>query len=412
MTMLRKSYIVLTLIVLAIYNGFAQMPGVLMNKNAKKVEIPFERQGNFIIIKVIFEGLFPLRFILDTGAEHTILTKKEIPNLLGIPYERTINLMGTDMKTQVVAHIIRRVRLQLPNVLFTKDIIVLDDDYFQFDKFLGLEIDGVIGAETLRGYIVKFDFQKQIITLYDPSVFKANDHKNFEELPVEIIRSKPYIKATAQIQSDTSAELKLLIDTGAALSLLLHTYSTPGLSLPEHVIKGNIGTGLGGEIEGYVGRVRRLQLGKNQIVNPVSNFQELYQMSDSSYLNGRNGLLGSEILSRFNFIIDFAKEKLYLQPNRFFKQKFTYDKSGLVLIAGGENLSQFTVHQVLPNSSAEEAGLQKGDELVRLNIVPTRFYSLGEINRKFQGKTGKTLHITFIRNNKKMTTKLKLRDLI
>ena len=410
--MLRKSYIALTFIVLSIYHGFAQMPGVLMNKNAKKVEIPFERQGNFIIIKVIFEGLFPLRFILDTGAEHTILTKKEIPNLLGIPYDRTINLMGTDMKTQVVAHIIRRVRLQLPNVLFTKDIIVLDDDYFQFDKFLGLEIDGVIGAETLRGYIVKFDFQKQIITLFDPSVFKANDHKNFEELPVEIIRSKPYIKATAQIQSDTSAELKLLIDTGAALSLLLHTYSTPGLSLPEHVIKGNIGTGLGGEIEGYVGRVRRLQLGKNQIINPVSNFQELYQMSDSSYLNGRNGLLGSEILSRFNFIIDFAKEKLYLQPNRFFKQKFTYDKSGLVLIAGGENLSQFTVHQVLPNSSAEEAGLQKGDELVRLNIVATRFYSLSEINRKLQGKTGKTLHITFIRNNKKMTTKLKLRDLI
>lgn len=410
--MLRKSLIIITFIILYSRDDFAQMPGVLMSKGAKKVEIPFERQGNFIIIKVIFEGLFPLRFILDTGAEHTILTKKEIPNLLGIPYDRTINLMGTDMKTQVIAHIIRRVKLQLPNVLFTKDIIVLDSDYFQFDKFAGLDVHGVIGAEAFRGYIIKFDFAKQLITLYDPSVFKPSDHKNFEEIPIEIIRSKPYIKATAQIQSDTSAELKLLIDTGAALSLLLHTYSTPGLSLPEHVIKGNIGTGLGGEIEGYVGRVRSLQIGKNQIINPVSNFQELYEMADSSYLNGRNGLLGGEILSRFNFIIDFAKEKLYLQTNRFFKQKFTYDKSGLVLIAGGDNLSLFTVHQVLPNSSAEKAGLKKGDELVRLNFVPTRFYNLNEVNRKLQGKTGKKIRIIFIRNNTKMATTLTLRDLI
>ena len=383
-----------------------------MSKGAKKVEIPFERQGNLIIVKVIFEGLLPLRFILDTGAEHTILTKKEIPSLLGIPYDRTINLMGTDMKTQITAHIIRRMRMQLTNILFTKDIIVLDEDYFQFDKFAGLDIHGVIGAEALRGYVIKFDFVKQLITLYDPSVFKPFDHRNFEELPIEIIRSKPYIKTVAQIQSDTSVSLKLLIDTGAGLSLLLHTYSTPGLSLPQHVIKGNIGTGLGGEIQGYVGRIRSLNLGKTSIINPVSNFQELYELSDSTYVNGRNGLLGSEILSRFNFIIDFAKEKLYLQPNRYFKQKFTYDKSGLVLIAGGENLSLFTVHQVLPNSPAEAAGFQKGDELVSINRIAARFYSLGEVNRRLQGRNGKTLRIIYMRRGQRMKASIKLRDMI
>ena len=294
----------------------------------------------------------------------------------------------------------------------TKDIIVLDEDYFQFDKFVGLDIHGVIGAEALRGYVIKFDFVKQLITLYDPSVFRPSDHRNFEELPIEIIRSKPYIKTVAQIQSDTSVSLKLLIDTGAGLSLLLHTYSTPGLSLPQHVIKGNIGTGLGGEIQGYVGRIRSLNLGKTSIINPVSNFQELYELSDSTYVNGRNGLLGSEILSRFNFIIDFAKEKLYLQPNRYFKQKFTYDKSGLVLIAGGENLSLFTVHQVLPNSPAEAAGFQKGDELVSINRIAARFYSLGEVNRRLQGRNGKTLRIIYMRRGQRMKASIKLRDMI
>lgn len=383
-----------------------------MSRGAKKVEIPFERQGNFIIVKIVFDGLFPLRFILDTGAEHTILTKKEIPNLLGIPFERTITLMGTDMKTQVIAHIIRKVKLQLTNVLFVKDIIVLDEDYFQFDKFAGLDVHGILGAEAFRGYVVKFDFSKQIITLFDPSVFKPADYRNFEELPIEIIRSKPYVTTSAQIISDSVVQLKLLIDTGAGLSLLLHTYSAPGLALPQKVIKGNIGSGLGGEIEGYVGRIRSINIGSNLLVNPVSNFQELNELSDSVHLNGRNGLLGGEIMSRFNFIIDFNREKLYVQTNRNFKTKFSYDKSGLLLIAGGENLSIFTVHEVLPNSPAVEAGFQKGDELIRLNFTPSRFYSLGDINRKLQGKTGRVYRIVFIRNGKKMKTKLKLRDLI
>ncbi len=411
-TMLRKSCFIIILIAWHLSSGIAQMPGVSMSRGAKKVEIPFELQGNFIIVKVIFDGLFPLRFILDTGAEHTILTKKEIPTLLGIPFERTINLMGTDMKTQVVAHIIRKVKIQLTNVLFTKDMIVLDEDYFQFDKFAGLDVHGVIGAEAFRGYVVKFDFSKQIITLFDPSVFKPIDHRNFEELPIDIIRSKPYLTTTAQIQTDSVVQLKLLIDTGAALSLLLHTYSTPGLSLPEKVIKGNIGTGLGGEIEGVVGRIRSMKMGSHLLINPVSNFQALNELSDSVYLNGRNGLIGGEIMCRFNFIIDFNNEKLFLQTNRNFKTKFSYDKSGLVLIAGGANLSIFTVHEVIPNSPAEEAGFQKGDELVRINLTPARFFGLGDVNRKLQGKTGKVYHMTLLRNGQKITTKLKLRDLI
>ena len=383
-----------------------------MSKGLKKIEIPFERQGNFIIVRVIFEGLFPLRFILDTGAEHTILTKKDIPMLLGIPFERSINLMGTDMKTQVVAHIIRKVKLQLPNVSFTKDIIVLDDDYFEFDKFAGLEVHGIIGAEALRGYVVKFDYARQLITLYDPSVFKAADRKHFEELPLQIIRSKPYLTTSAQIQNDSVVQLKLLLDTGAALSLLLHTYSTPGLSLPTQVIKGNIGTGLGGEIEGYVGRIKKLQLGRNQLIEPISNFQELVTLSDSTYLNGRNGLIGGEILSRFNFIIDLNNEKLYLQPNKYFKYKFKYDKSGLILIAGGATLNMFAVYGVLPKSPAEEAGFQKGDEITRINLTPCRYFNLSSINQKFQGKTGKIFHIRFKRNGQSMKLNLKLRDLI
>ena len=104
-----------TLIFLLLFletNISAQIPGFYMEKGAKKIEIPFEQQDNFIILKVLFQGFFPLRFILDTGAEHTILTKKEVTNLLRISYEREMTIMGTDMRTQIKAYIARKMRLE------------------------------------------------------------------------------------------------------------------------------------------------------------------------------------------------------------------------------------------------------------------------------------------------------------
>lgn len=408
----RKSLVIIFLFCLLVNILRAQMPGVTMTRGMKKVEIPFERQENFIIVRVLFQNFLPLRFIVDTGAEHTILTKKEMAGMMQIPYERKITIMGADLRTQITAYIARKVSLGLTNLTFTKDIIVLDEDYLHFDRFAGLDVHGVLGAEAFKGYIVKFDFVKQIMTIYDPSVFKPYDHRKYDELPIQISRSKPYLTVKARIQSDSVVNLKLLIDTGASLSMLLHTYSTPGLVLPPQTIRGSIGMGFGGTIEGVVGRVRDVEIGNQRLVLPVCNFQELIQMSDSSFINGRNGLLGSEILSRFNMIIDFNKEKLYLQPNRYFPVAFSYDRSGITLIASGVDLKKFLVQDVLENSPAYEAGVRSGDEITKINGFPSRFFTLSAMNSKLQSKIGKTVRLTLRRNNETIKVKFKLRELI
>ncbi len=390
----------------------AQIPGVFMSKGVKKVDIPFERQDNFIIVKVLLQNILPLRFIVDTGAEHTIITKKELTSLIQIPYERAITLMGTDMRTQITAYIARKVSLKLTNLSFEKDILILDDDYLHFDRFTGLDVQGVLGAEAFKGYVVKFDFVKQIMTVYDPSVFRPSDHRKYEELPIEIMRSKPYLTTKAQINTDSTVILKLLVDTGAGLSLLLHTYSTPGLVLPPQTIRGSIGMGFGGEIEGVVGRIRHVDVGSSRLILPVCNFQELLQMSDSNFINKRNGLLGSEILSRFNMIIDFAQEKMYVKPNRYFDQTFTYDRSGIALIASGVDLRQFIVQDVLDKSPAGEVGIKTGDEILTFNWLPARFFTLTTMNDKLQGKIGKTIRLSVRRNGKTIKVKFKLKELI
>ena len=51
----------------------------------------------------------------------------------------------------------------------------------------------------------------------------------------------------------------------------------------------------------------------------------------SSYENYL-GILGGEVISRFNIILDYSTSTLYLKPNNTFNNSFEFPMSGLELI--------------------------------------------------------------------------------
>ena len=82
------------------------------------------------------------------------------------------------------------------------------------------------------------------------------------------------------------------------------------------------------------------------------------------------------------------------------------------LIASGSNLNHFLVQNVLEQSPAAEAGLQKGDQVLSINRWNCRFYDLSHLNRKFQKKVGKKIRLKIKRNGEKKVYHFRLRDLI
>ncbi len=387
--------------------GFFIAPG------KSQMDIPFEYVNNFIIITLHFNGILPLKFIFDTGAEHTILTKRELSDALGVSYEREFRVTGSDMKTELVAYLARRIRFDIPDRAAAprEDILVLQEDYFRFEEYAGVNIHGILSANAFSRYIIKINYDRRTMTLYERESFKLRED-GFVSIPVEIFRNKIYLNTQMRILPDSVAQVKLLLDTGAGLTLLLFSDTHPLVHPPANAVSTNIGMGLGGYLEGYTGRVRQLDLGDFSQDNIVTYFQTLDSTYKREYLNDRNGLIGNTLLSRFQVIIDYQNSKIWLKPGRHFRREYVFDRSGLSLIATGSSFNKFTVQGVLPNSPAAEADIRRGDEIVRVGWMPASFLSLVDIQETLQKKPGKHIKLVIKRDGKRLKKTVVLRDLI
>ncbi|NJK83522.1 MAG: hypothetical protein HC912_06560, partial [Saprospiraceae bacterium] len=226
-------------------------------KGWTSVVLPFKYINNLIVVDVNLNRLLGLKFIFDTGAEHTILTKREYSEWLGLDFTRKYTIMGADLKTELIAYLAQKVTVKVgPMISLNESILVLEEDYFKYAELTGLDIHGILGADFFRKYIVQIDFDNERITLHKPEHFKYN-LKKYEEIPIEVKRNKPYLDAKLNIVGDTIRKVKLLMDTGAALPLLLYTDIDTTLTIPLNAIPGNVGRGLGGYLEGYKGRSER-----------------------------------------------------------------------------------------------------------------------------------------------------------
>ena len=386
-----------------------------MSNTNGKAELPFQLVNNFLIVDITLNGLLPLKFIFDTGAENTILTQSMFNRFVDIDYDREIQIFGSDLRSNLVAYVARGINIKLGKDLeiAQQTMLVLAEDYFRFEDYTGIDIDGILGADILRRFIVSINFKRGIITFQDPSTFKT-PRSTYIKTDTEFHRYKPYIFLHSKISSNSNYKLKLLVDTGASLALLLYTFGDSLFQLPEHLIRSNLGFGLGGTLKGYIGRLQRLSIADQNLENVITNFQDVpfNYAQDSIFLNDRNGILGTVVLNRFNIIIDYIHEDLYLQPSKKFNRKFKFDRSGINLVALGKNHNKLIVLDVIKGSPAQYAGIQKGDEIRSVNGVSTFFKSLESVIRKFQKKEGKKIKLLIKRDEARLQFEFLLKNLI
>jgi hypothetical protein len=395
----------------SISNAQDLAPKVLSYK--EEIVLPFNFQQGFIIVDVVLHRKLPLKFILDTGAENTVLFKKQYGDILGFNYSKRISLLGADLSDTIEAYVVNGTYLQLVNCeTVQKNIIVLGKNQFILEQFLGTQVDGILGAEFFEGLVLKIDYQRQEITLLNPKKDYSRKIRNYEELPIDIIHKKPYLNCKVAIDPSKETNVKMLLDTGAGLTFMLHTNTDSNFVLPSKVISASLGKGLGGEIMGFWGKVHSLKFSNFTFQNAYCNFQDIKLDTFKQKSIVRNGLIGNLLLERFDIAIDFVASKAFFKAHKQYNKDFSADRSGIILMAYGRELKNYFINDVINGTPGFDAGLQRGDIIKKVGVLPASLLSLQYINSRLSGKAGTKVKLKVQRGDKYLNVTLALRDLI
>ncbi len=289
------------------------------DNNNKPRQIPFELLWSKIILTVRVNDSRELSIILDTGmpSQGLLLFDRDLADELQLSGTEKYRIHGAGTGQVSYALKVESAKLSLSGVDFeNQDVRIL-----QNDSMRGSPTDGVIGSTLFDSHVVKIDYDKNIITLLDPSVFKADPTWEIINLTFNE-NNIPFLQSTVSIEGDEETDVILYIDLASSEALELLVKPEMKFTLPDNLPSKYIGKGLDGHIVGQYGRVVSLKIGSFVLQNvptafPKSEVRSRQQEAD--------GILCNDALRRFNLIFDYGRQKLYIKPNSHFTREFDHN---------------------------------------------------------------------------------------
>jgi hypothetical protein len=298
---------------------------------ATTTTVHFELVDDHIILPVSVNSSEPLNFVLDSGAAATVILESYNTQPLPLEFGAELTVSGVGTGANPVARIIEDTDLSLGDVrLEGLSVIYLPLASIPFfDNLDEVYFDGVIGAPFFERFVVEIDYDRQLISFSEPDSVKARiDQRsvNWQEIPLQIDSGVPYLTTQISTGPEQTVAVKLLVDTGYRGPVSLTPETHDEIDEPLEYFS-TVGQGLSGDVEINVGISESLTIGGFALDNvPVS-----YSITGGESENGSNGLLGNEVLRRFNLVFDYPNERMFVAPNQYFSVPITADRSGLLI---------------------------------------------------------------------------------
>lgn len=153
------------------------------------------------------------------------------------------------------------------------------------------------------------------------------------------------------------------------------------------------------------GLIKSIQLGNTTIKNKNLGISLSSDKQGVSSLDNLLGILGSEIINRFNFILDYKNKNLYLKPNDLFNKDFE-PLAKPITFEYSDDRSDIIISNVMENTDAYKKGLKKGHKIISINnIVSKDIYTYDQLLKR---KNGKIIIKYLDSNNQTKSVKIKL----
>ena len=205
---------------------------------------------------------------------------------------------------------------------------------------------------------------------------------------------------TARVRDAVTTNSRFLFDIGAGLCMMLNKDFIEDSNFldKKRVLYAKEAEGVGGKIDMHMTVIKELRMGPYRFRNiPVFVFDDTFNLTAYPYLSG---IIGNDILRRFNLILNYSKKEFYFMPNSHYLEGFDYAYSGieLYMIDG-----RIILGDVATGSPAEAAGLKEGDIVIGINNVlgqnlqlfKTALQAAGEKIKIIVNRDGDLLEYTF-----------------
>jgi predicted aspartyl protease len=294
-----------------------------------------------------------LNFILDTGSGGISLDSATVEALSipTTPSDRTIRGIAGIRKVNYLYN----ATLHLPG-LSLDSLNFHVNDYEILSSVYGVKIDGIIGYSFFRRYIVHFYYDKLLLSVYSQGDFKYRRGGYFLK---PMLTSIPIVNA--DFRDSRKLNSRFYFDSGAGLCFLLSdSFNRDSVALnPNKKPFVTQAEGLGGKMEMRLTTVKEVKIGPYRFRNvPTYIFEDIYNITAYPYLAG---LIGNDLLRRFNVTLNYAKREIHLIPNSHYRSPFDYAYTGLgIYVVNG----RIQVEDVIPGSPGEASGFKTGDILI------------------------------------------------
>lgn len=384
-----KLYLNLYLLLLALpLSGISQ----LVPPDKKLVPatvIPFQSYDHLILLEVGVNNKGPYTFILDTGTKSSAIYAPAAEEM-ELDYKQ-LNRYGGGRDSLLYGRA-KDVVYSLNTVRFEaqKCLLYRTDD--EIEKDLGIPIHGIMGSDLFNAFVVEIDHGVDSIRLYDPSTY-SYERDGFpmnlyfhNQIPAVKLGVKP-------LPNEPVREFRCLLHTG--------WMGTMGL---EHkIVERWVGfEGFGSFYFHYRTLLPGHRIPMRTTVVPFLEMWGIKWDNMPLYLSRREkslapgywfiqGVIGSQLLERFNLVFDYRSGVVYASKNEHTLDPSPVSKSGLELRATPD-LMHILVDKVHRFSPAADAGIEAGDEVVGIYDIPMGAITLAEL-RAFLGQGSKTIEL-------------------
>lgn len=284
----------------------AQAPDLNTRNNFAKGDessFPFEFRNGMVFVPVRLNGSKPLSFVLDTGSAK-MFVDRTIARSLGLKRSGQGSVQGAGAG-RIPVEFVQNVDLALPG---------LESTGYQFSTAdleplrasLGTKVDGILGYELLRRFVVTIDYEARTLTIMLPRAFHPVE--TAQALPIEMRDKWPFVKGELVLPGPVTVQDKFLIDSGSGDAV-----DHPIVMKVEARVPTQSGVGFGTAVEGATAQAMSFQLGRYTLPNPT--------VSCCGANDDTGKLIGNDVLKYFTVTFDYPSARIWITPNAAFPKQ-------------------------------------------------------------------------------------------